>query len=93
MLLLPSHFLEHAVFASQVFTEFIAKVTKQNKEGVERFEMISGILFNMLFFSLFLLDKDHCFEKPCRNNGTCTDHKTRYECRCKVGFKGINCES
>lgn len=50
MLLLPSHFLEHAVFASQVFTEFIAKVTKQNKEGVERFEMISGNLSNTVLF-------------------------------------------
>ena len=35
---------------------------------------------------------DDCAGNPCQNGATCTDKVNDYECTCKDGFKGKNCE-
>ena len=42
-------------------------------------------------FSSFLV-MDHCYNKPCQNNGTCHSHLENYTCSCLKEFTGQNCE-
>ena len=37
-------------------------------------------------------DIDDCAESPCLNEGECVDEVTSYQCECKPGFEGKNCE-
>lgn len=41
---------------------------------------------------LFFSGINHCFDKPCRNNGKCTSSLHEFKCECSVGFKGLMCE-
>ena len=36
-----------------------------------------------------------CQSSPCKNGATCTQTETpqRYECTCRLGYKGVNCET
>jgi len=38
-----------------------------------------------------------CYSDPCMNGGECVSDldlgETAYECRCPVGFTGVNCET
>ena len=35
---------------------------------------------------------DECFSTPCLNGATCVDQVNSYDCSCKPGYKGIQCE-
>ena len=34
----------------------------------------------------------HCYDDPCKNNGTCRDHSVNYTCECLPGFMGELCQ-
>lgn len=36
---------------------------------------------------------DPCFDVPCENEGECRVNGSQYECSCKNGFTGSNCEA
>ena len=38
------------------------------------------------------LEIDNCASNPCSNNGKCVNAKYGYECECKDGFIGDNCD-
>ncbi|XP_012881416.1 PREDICTED: coagulation factor IX [Dipodomys ordii] len=38
------------------------------------------------------VDGDQCESNPCLNGGSCKDDINSYECWCKLGFEGKNCE-
>lgn len=47
------------------------------------------------FFTFILVvAQSKCLQDPCANGGTCIESigGTGYECRCPVGYKGVNCE-
>lgn len=44
----------------------------------------------MLFY---MLDGDQCAEQPCKNGAMCSDSVGGFDCICKSGFSGINCET
>lgn len=52
---------------------------------------ICSLLRVMLYLSL-LSEVDHCYESPCKNNGTCYNFEANYTCGCPPEFKGKNCE-
>ena len=35
---------------------------------------------------------DHCYDSPCRNNGTCHNHLDNYTCTCLEEYSGKDCE-
>lgn len=51
-------------------------------------------IFNLYLFHIFAATQNKCLQNPCDNGGTCIDSMggAGYECRCPVGYKGINCE-
>ncbi|XP_023373463.1 coagulation factor IX, partial [Otolemur garnettii] len=38
------------------------------------------------------VDGDQCESNPCLNGGSCRDDVNSYECWCRLGFEGKNCE-
>lgn len=46
------------------------------------------------FTSILVVAQSKCLQDPCANGGTCIESigGTGYECRCPVGYKGVNCE-
>lgn len=46
------------------------------------------------FTFIFTVTQSKCLQDPCENGGTCIESMggAGYECRCPVGYKGINCE-
>ena len=44
------------------------------------------------FLSSLSTAVDHCFSKPCANNGTCSNSLHGYRCSCPEGFTGSLCE-
>lgn len=37
--------------------------------------------------------ENHCRPKnPCENDGLCVELEDDYKCRCKIGYRGVNCE-
>ena len=37
--------------------------------------------------------ENHCRPtNPCEHDGLCVETEDGYKCRCKVGYKGVNCE-
>ena len=52
-------------------------------------------LKSMFFIFLFLFSfivKLHCYDNPCKNNGTCHNHSNNYTCECRPGFMGEVCQ-
>jgi hypothetical protein len=39
------------------------------------------------------IDIDDCAKKPCLNGARCVDKVNSYQCICKTGFEGLNCET
>lgn len=37
-------------------------------------------------------DKDYCKPNPCKNGATCEENPSDYNCKCKAGWTGKNCE-
>ena len=37
-------------------------------------------------------EMNECNSRPCKNNATCIDLLSGYECKCKKGFRGTDCE-
>ena len=35
---------------------------------------------------------DHCYDEPCKNNGSCVNTGNAYQCTCPAAFTGPNCE-
>lgn len=51
----------------------------------------------MLISTIFLLYFSHtetleCAVKPCLNGGKCVEGPMMYNCECKAGFTGANCQ-
>ncbi|KAF6732481.1 Venom prothrombin activator vestarin-D1 [Oryzias melastigma] len=44
-----------------------------------------------IFWSVYI-DGDQCAEKPCKNGAMCLDSVGGYDCVCKSGFSGENCQ-
>ena len=43
---------------------------------------------------LFISDEIPCNRNnPCRNGGTCSGTVLSYQCSCRFGYTGTNCES
>ena len=43
---------------------------------------------------LIISDEIPCnINNPCRNGGTCSGTVLSYQCSCRVGYTGTNCES
>ena len=42
--------------------------------------------------SYTVADTDACLASPCKNGGICKDLVNSYECECRVGYSGPNCE-
>ena len=42
--------------------------------------------------SVVCVEKDECDSNPCRNGATCKDGVNTYQCQCRNGFRGLNCE-
>uniref|UniRef100_A0A8C2G7P1 Coagulation factor X n=1 Tax=Cyprinus carpio TaxID=7962 RepID=A0A8C2G7P1_CYPCA len=45
-----------------------------------------------IFWSVYI-DGDQCAEQPCKNGAMCSDSVGGFDCICKSGFSGINCET
>ena len=41
---------------------------------------------------IIYLEIDNCASNPCNNHGTCVNAKNGYQCDCKAGFRGENCD-
>ena len=35
---------------------------------------------------------NHCYDEPCKNNGSCVSNGDSYQCTCPATFTGPNCE-
>ena len=50
----------------------------------------SGIAFIRLYF--LFPDINECVNSPCQNGATCINNHGSYQCKCKPGFSGKQCE-
>ena len=53
------------------------------------------ILARLKFFWLLIcyLDINECARSPCKNGATCQDIPGSYQCKCKSGYTGRNCQT
>ena len=62
---------------------------------MQMYILVSNFPFLFSFLSLFLflsLVANHCYDSPCKNNGTCHNQLENYTCSCVEEFTGQNCE-
>lgn len=52
----------------------------------------SVIVLILCYLCLVFAAKDHCFYKPCQNNGTCDSNSENYTCSCPPNYTGKSCE-
>ena len=45
-----------------------------------------------ILFEDFFAEIKACSSLPCQNGASCKDQLGSFECECKTGFKGINCD-
>ena len=50
-------------------------------------------LTQILHLHYCCLDIDECADVVCANDGVCVDQVNGYECQCKVGFTGTDCQT
>ena len=43
-------------------------------------------------WKIWFTEIDHCAANPCENEGQCVNGENSYQCKCKPGFEGGNCE-
>lgn len=48
--------------------------------------------FNYCLFVFYYPDIYDCAKFPCKNGGTCKNTPWSYQCTCKLGYTGKNCE-
>ena len=41
---------------------------------------------------IIYLEIDNCASNPCNNHGNCVNAKNGYQCDCKAGYRGENCD-
>jgi len=59
--------------------------------GLKPFAVIIIIIIITLFY--FFLFTDECrVSNPCKNGATCSDTGGSYNCACKSGYTGKNCD-
>ena len=53
------------------------------------------ILWHRMIYCISELNVNECAQNggPCENNGVCLDLVVGYNCSCKPGYTGINCET
>ena len=51
-----------------------------------------GLLRNSNNCALSLTEYDECASRPCINSDQCIDKINDYECKCRTGYTGKNCE-
>ena len=56
-------------------------------------ERVRTNIFTRTFMSSLVI-QNKCLQNPCQNGGTCTESSAGggFECRCSIGYKGMNCE-
>lgn len=57
--------------------------------------MIPSVIISLYFMTFPIhTEQNKCHPNPCRNGGTCTgiNEGEGFECTCREGFKGKNCE-
>lgn len=47
---------------------------------------------NQNLTSIFNLDVNECASNPCANGGKCINGQDYYQCECRQGFFGFNCQ-
>lgn len=64
--------------------------TKEICEG----SIIKNLIMDILtILHVILLVENHCRPtNPCKNDGLCVEMEDGYKCRCKGGYKGVDCE-
>ena len=63
----------------------------KNKSVLKKLLQVDSISVRLHCY--FSIDIDECSSSPCQNDGTCRDQLNGYNCFCRVGFTGRNCES
>lgn len=65
----------------------------QTKEICEE-SIIKNLIMDILtILHVILLVENHCRPtNPCKNDGLCVEMEDGYKCRCKGGYKGVDCE-
>lgn len=52
----------------------------------------SSTLFAAFIISHPFAAKLYCSSSPCQNGGVCEEKENNYQCQCKDGYLGYNCE-
>ena len=47
----------------------------------------------MFMSRVISIETDECSSTPCQNGGTCTDLINAYDCACRDGYEGTDCET
>ena len=45
----------------------------------------------VIYIKHYVVAKNECESRPCRNGGTCTDAVDGYTCECAPGYNDANC--
>lgn len=54
--------------------------------------LLLTVIFPLFGFSAPTSRARPCGSNPCQNGGQCLDEDNAYQCLCKEGFSGTNCE-
>lgn len=88
-------------FFSSLFLDFLSaqRQTFLNSSSIVDMADLQSLTGRVISRSLnlylfVLIEQNKCHPNPCRNGGTCTgiNEGEGFECTCREGFKGKNCE-